>query len=605
MTNANVINQQKYLSYLVWASFFIFVFFRLIIPLFCLLFDQQTIIDILFDDAYYYLAVAFNLAHHGISSFDRITETNGYQPLWLAILALFDVLLQLGRKGFFIFTIVLIGVLTILPVLYLLRRKEQPLYLGLAVGLLASYCSYPFVWLLGLETVLLAPLFVLFAILIKEKGLMKSVTQCSLLFPLIILTRLDAVSLLVAYASLLFVLFYRQQGYVAAIKKTTLLVLPSLAVLLTYFAINKFVFDTFVPVSGAAKMIGAQAFSNWGIAYYYFFNMQYFLLPLFVLILAEIRGGKFQDAQFIYGGILLLLASSFIQYIYYAMFSGWIVWPWYFYQYALIMVLIMARLMHILHLLAINKLAHNVVIKRLIIGVIVIFITIIPVLLQGSMLGLLFYTHKQADNAGFTFNLRSMADLRSTLKTTESLTVMMGDRAGGLGYWAGDNIHVFQLEGLVANHDYLQARKNEKGKEWLAANIKPDYLLVDREVMPVMTMDDTLYYIVIEPIQGRVVFEHLLAFCFKEDAVVEHKQFTSAYPNLLIPDANRYIFDLSKEVPCEGKLAEKIKALVSDARSLRHFSLPIEYDDFWFNAKMEKLDRKLAFYLRKHWRTTL
>src|SRR5260221_11952533 len=47
-----------------------------------------SVIDYLYDDAYYYLAIAANLADTGRTSLDGLTATNGYQPLWLIALAL-------------------------------------------------------------------------------------------------------------------------------------------------------------------------------------------------------------------------------------------------------------------------------------------------------------------------------------------------------------------------------------------------------------------------------------------------------------------------------------------------------------------------------------
>src|SRR5271165_7009287 len=40
------------------------------------------------DDAYYYFVVARHLVHNGQSTFDGFTLTNGYHPLWMALIAL-------------------------------------------------------------------------------------------------------------------------------------------------------------------------------------------------------------------------------------------------------------------------------------------------------------------------------------------------------------------------------------------------------------------------------------------------------------------------------------------------------------------------------------
>ncbi|MEI7466244.1 MAG: hypothetical protein WCJ87_12935, partial [Burkholderiales bacterium] len=44
-------------------------------------------VDVIYDDAYYYLGVARNMALSGTSSFLPPFETNGYQPLWLLLLS--------------------------------------------------------------------------------------------------------------------------------------------------------------------------------------------------------------------------------------------------------------------------------------------------------------------------------------------------------------------------------------------------------------------------------------------------------------------------------------------------------------------------------------
>ena len=47
---------------------------------------KLSFINMTADDAFYYLNIAKNIINHSFSSFDGLTETNGYQPLWLFIL---------------------------------------------------------------------------------------------------------------------------------------------------------------------------------------------------------------------------------------------------------------------------------------------------------------------------------------------------------------------------------------------------------------------------------------------------------------------------------------------------------------------------------------
>ncbi len=49
--------------------------------------EQRNWVELIFDDAYYYLGIARNIADHGSSTFLPPFSTNGYQPLWLLILS--------------------------------------------------------------------------------------------------------------------------------------------------------------------------------------------------------------------------------------------------------------------------------------------------------------------------------------------------------------------------------------------------------------------------------------------------------------------------------------------------------------------------------------
>lgn len=81
------------------------------------------------DDAYYYLIVARNLAATGASTFDQQTLTNGYHPLWLAVLVLQD--LTVGPS--LLVTLILQAVL-LAGALFLLLRLAPPQHRVAQVG---------------------------------------------------------------------------------------------------------------------------------------------------------------------------------------------------------------------------------------------------------------------------------------------------------------------------------------------------------------------------------------------------------------------------------------------------------------------------------------
>ena len=110
-----------------------------------------------FDDAYYYLQIAYNIAHGAGSTFDGITKTNGYQPLWMAIVVAIEFIFRFD-KTFFVTAVVLVAYTIVgASALYSRSRFEKMLAIALPLGLLSSYALYPGVWRWGMETVLLAP----------------------------------------------------------------------------------------------------------------------------------------------------------------------------------------------------------------------------------------------------------------------------------------------------------------------------------------------------------------------------------------------------------------------------------------------------------------
>src|SRR5271170_6615130 len=61
----------------------------------------RDIVEFIFDDGYYYLRIAANVADLGRSTFDGITATNGYQPLWLLTLSGLAKLVGTDARTFF------------------------------------------------------------------------------------------------------------------------------------------------------------------------------------------------------------------------------------------------------------------------------------------------------------------------------------------------------------------------------------------------------------------------------------------------------------------------------------------------------------------------
>lgn len=131
------------------------------------------------DDAYFYFQIAKNILDLGQSTFDGISTTNGYHPLWMAILVAVGAPLKLaGVQSLSIYAGFFIAVSCLVWVLILSQLEGWAILLG---AILALYCG------LGME----APLAALFLILIFDR--MLNDKPIAIWVYLLVATRIDMV----------------------------------------------------------------------------------------------------------------------------------------------------------------------------------------------------------------------------------------------------------------------------------------------------------------------------------------------------------------------------------------------------------------------------
>jgi hypothetical protein len=556
-------------------------------------------VDLLLDDAYYYLQIAYNFAHHGQMSFDGITSTNGYQPAWMLLWAAIETVLRLDKKELFVAMVGLTFLLMAGPLLYSLRRHRDAFHLSLAAGLLAAYGWYPGVFVSGLETALVAPAFAAIAISARH-GLRASAKRASFLFAFVVMIRLDAASMLVAYTLPLAFGWWRTAGLQKAALRTLRFVAPSAVTLAAYALFNWLCFDTPVPVSGMAKGIGAPHFTNWGILHHYLFQSVPLLITGALLLLVELVWTKFrgESARFTYAGMGIATLGMVVHYLYFASFSGWIPWPWYFYGYGVIVAMMTARLVAI----AMERMSRPVArrpyrVQVIALGAAFLGTFVVPAVTHGLITAQVLENEHRGGVPDGSFNRRNVADAMALAERGETMTVAIGDRAAGLGYWAPDNVRVFAMEGLVSDRAYLDARQHDRGEAWVRDVIKPRFLVVDREDMSPVRIGDEERYVVIEPIQGRVVLDHFITYCFRKESVVRQIRGRDDQIVVLPAPAVRTTFDMSMAEPCTGAFADYVKAQIFAEDSLRRSGVAAEYAPEIggdLSTALERFDRKLA-----------
>lgn len=293
------------------------------------------------DDFFYYLKVAQNLATTGVSTFNGVTLTNGYHPLWmLTLVCLFKVF---PGKTFFValqFVSVLSAALTYRLMLRILRCYVPDLLarcgafmLGMEALMLIRY---------GMEVTLTLPLAVLLIFLLLRNGLPQTFTAAAklgLVASLLILSRLDAGLLVFLLCLAVLLPPLRMWRSVEVLLGFTCGVLPLLCL---YFGLNLHFFQVLTPVSGLAKqMKSVYSFSaaTWDSLQPIDRMRRVILLPQVLLIVAGLLGplcgrrlGNLSGDALHTRVLWSLLLFPVVHLSLLSLLSDWNVWPWYFYS---------------------------------------------------------------------------------------------------------------------------------------------------------------------------------------------------------------------------------------------------------------------------------
>ncbi len=238
---------------------FIFISWGFIVGIALILFSltpQQYITSLLIDDALYFPVVANNIAQGYGSTFDNITMTNGYHPLWCWLNIPFNFLSQDTMTRLFIFkALVVLTVMAMLLIWYLLLKKIGLNNAAVSIFLLLMGGSYHWsikVYYSGLETPLVTLLIGL-TLFILHQIYNRPTLKCALLLGIAtagtFLARLD--SIFFVFTLYLFWCLKNKK-----ISKEIILALSTFAVIgMPYLLWNKIKIGVFVPVSGIRKTL--------------------------------------------------------------------------------------------------------------------------------------------------------------------------------------------------------------------------------------------------------------------------------------------------------------------------------------------------------------
>ena len=292
------------------------------------------------DDAYYYYQLAENFVRGLGFTMDGVAVTNGFQPLWMAvILPLFGLDLHpvYGRLPVIIALNCLIFGAFSAFLFDLLRRLFRPATAWIALALLC-YPRFNNVLINGMESGLTTLMMVL---ALRSMVLTDRLTDLKprwrdgwvgFWLRLTMLGRLDSVFLLFAVAFfLLFTQFRRKdiafaERFVPAIRKGFSVFWPVLVLVVPYLAANTMFFGSIMPISGAVK----STFPNPGFHGNYLLRFYEYPAVLGMGLVGLALLGRFRSDASLRGILFALMAGQATHLLFTLLFMKFAVQRWHF-----------------------------------------------------------------------------------------------------------------------------------------------------------------------------------------------------------------------------------------------------------------------------------
>lgn len=501
-------------------------------------------VDVIYDDAYYYLGVARNMALSGTSSFLPPFETNGYQPLWLLLLSAAAWLFGAGDRALPIEMICLSMVFMLLFALAA-GRLHGRLWPALWVS-----AGFPAVMTWGLETVMM-PLWVLLYFRAQRwpaKGTLASAIFLTRLDGLAFIVIVDAYDLLVGRRRLVDL-------------KHWLVLAPVIG---AYFYVNWAVFGIPVPVSGLAKAVGNVPGENL-LPLAMFAVAGRAVVPLALLWIALGLGGKTVLRH--QREVVVLLATCAATIGYYTLLSGWAVWGWYFWPLMLLAYYVTLECLGAWRdrsAFAGSRLAG----AALLLLALALFLDLSRTAAgTASRFARLAreVAHQHVELWSFGRKNSQLVDEIRTGRMAPGNAFAMGDRAGSFGFFIGNGYRFVHTEGLVGPYGYVRALRAGQAAEFVE-KLAPDFLVVDRESF---TENDSVL-VVTEPVQGWSVRTGPFALCFSKDAVLSRDGYL---------DQTRLVIDFHRRVACPQEVEAARRSMQARYGALRRSAFPSEYKD--------------------------
>jgi hypothetical protein len=408
------------------------------------------------DDAFFYFRIADNLVQEGSVSFDGITTTNGFHPLWLGLLTVLRYLITAPVCYLSVVAVVSVALMTMCGILFAgfsKGRYSSPVVLVVLLLLLRYIRDFS---MMCMETSVFLP--VSFALLmLLDRVSIRSSTKIlwltGVLMALMGASRLDSAVL----GILLAIFFFKNCGRKVLIP----ILLPGALLVLVYLSVNYITTGAFTSVSSMMKASGF-GFNQLFARQLFFLNDPLGLRSpwgLYLLLLLAAFPVSFlkkmpQTAKA--SSLFLIIFTAFQLFL-----SQWRLWYWYAYPAVIFLAFGIPPLLQLFY----NRLRLPGKLTK-----------IVTIALCFSAFALsIYWGLSYGDVKGSDFRYRNMliAQELNTILSDNSV-VAMGDRAGSFAYFF--NGHVIQAEGLSGDIPLVNAIQEGKLAEHLRA-MGAEYIL--------------------------------------------------------------------------------------------------------------------------------
>lgn len=437
-----------------WATIFaVILFIGLAVILALPLFSRESWLIFVQDDFLYYLKVAQNLAHGHGSTFNGLAPTNGYQPLWFAVLAVVSGFTENPRfvLGFLAVSDWVAALATFLLARRLLRLCAVRPLLGFALSAAVTLYSVT-LFFYGMEVTLTVPLFLgTVCLLLCVEWLARGWRQTfvlGLLLSALVLSRIDTL----IFGGLLLVGILITPALRRLIRLELIFgALLGLLPLVFYFALNRVEFATFLPISGMAKELKSDhlpSLEPWKVFFHPLAAAFTLVFLVALLLLPRIFSRITPMARVIFPSVLLF---PFVYYFILCCVSDWTLWGWYYYP--LRTALCISLLVFVLYPPFSGVLQGPVVITLLVVAVF-------------AALSVTRWRRQQVDIYDASVEIARFAQ-------THPGIYAMGDRAGRVAYLMPNPI--LQTEGLMMDRPYLELLKRQTPLREVLARYRVHY----------------------------------------------------------------------------------------------------------------------------------